>query len=102
VSEGSKLTLRCPECAAHLVVDATTGEVLFHRGAKEPAAGGKTFEALLSDLDQKKEQAESIFSREMKALKERDRLLAERFEEAVKRAADDPDDTPPPRPFDLD
>lgn len=102
MSEKNKLTLRCPDCNSHLVVDATTGEVLFHRKPEEPVGGGKDFEALLSDLDQKKEQAEDVFSREMEAMKDRDRLLADKFDEAMKRAAEDPDETPPPRPFDLD
>ncbi len=97
-----RLTLRCPDCDAHLVVDAATGEVLFHRKAKEPLAGGKDFDSLLNDLDQQKEQAEEIFSREVEAMKDRDRLLADKFDEAMKRAAEDPDDAPPPRPFDLD
>ena len=102
VSDETKLTLRCPDCDSHLVVDAATGEVLFHRKAKEPIAGGKDFDALLSGLDEQKEQAENIFSREMEAIKDRDRLLEDKFKEAMKRAAEDPDDAPPPRPFDLD
>lgn len=102
MSDETKLTLRCPDCNSHLVVDAATGEVLSHRRAKEPVGGGKDFDALLTDLDQQKEQAEDIFTREMAALKDRDRLLADKFEEAVKRASEDPDDRPPPRPFDLD
>ena len=36
MSDAGKLTLRCPDCDSHLVVDAATGEVLFHRKAKEP------------------------------------------------------------------
>lgn len=103
MSDGKKLTLRCPDCNSHLVVDAATGEVLFHRPAKEPLGGGKDFDSLLSDLDHQKEQAEDVFSREMAAMKDRDRLLADKFEEAMRRAKEEgDDDTPPPRPFDLD
>jgi hypothetical protein len=102
VSEATKLTLRCPDCSAHLVVDSKTGEVLFHSKAKQPLGGGRDFDTLLGDLDQQRERAEDIFSREVEALKDRDRLLADKFEEAMKRAAEDPDDKPPPRPFDLD
>ena len=101
MSDG-KLTLRCPDCDSHLVVDAATGEVLSHRKATRPIAGGKDFEALLSGLDEQKEQAEDIFTREMEAMKDRDRLLEEKFKEAMKRAEEEPDDSPPPRPFDLD
>ena len=43
-----------------------------------------------------------IFEREVEAHRDRDRLLEERFEEALRKAEEDPDDGPPPRPFDLD
>ena len=86
MSESGKLTLRCPDCNSHLVVDSD----------------GKDLSALLDDLEQQKEQAEDIFSREMEALKDRDRLLEDKFAEALKRAEEEPDDEPPVRPFDLD
>ena len=102
VSAERKLTLKCPDCDAHLVVDAATGEVLSHRAAESAPAGGKSFEALLGDLDIQKEQARDIFEREMHALKDQDRLLEEKFAEALKRAEEEPDDEPLLRPFDLD
>jgi len=102
VSDTGKLTLRCPDCNSHLVVDAATGEVLFHQSPEAPPAEGRDLASLLDDLDQQKEQAEEIFAREMDALKDRDRLLEDKFAEALKRAEDEPDDGPPVRPFDLD
>lgn len=102
MSDEGKLTLRCPECNADLVVDATTGEILFHKKAKEPLAGGKDFDSLLEGLDDDKSRAEEIFEREKAAMKDRDRLLEEKFEEAMRRAEEEPDEEPPPRPFDLD
>ena len=33
---------------------------------------------------------------------DRDRVLDERFAEALRKAEEEPDDVPPPRPFDLD
>ena len=102
MSDAGKLTLRCPDCNSHLVVDAATGEVLSHRAPDAPPADGKDLAALLDDLDQQKEQAEDIFSREMEALKDKDRLLEDKFAEALKRAEEEPDDEPPVRPFDLD
>ena len=102
MSDSRKLTLRCPDCNSHLVIDATTGEVLSHRPPKAPPAEGKDLTELLNDLEQQKEQAEDIFAREMDALKDRDRLLEDKFEEALKRAEEEPDDEPPLRPFDLD
>ena len=35
-------------------------------------------------------------------MKDRSRLLDEKFEEALRRAEEEPADVPPPRPFDLD
>ncbi len=100
--EPARLTIRCPGCEARLVVDAATGEVLSHRSADRPLAGGKDFDSLLKGLDEDKAEAEAVFEREMGALKDRDRLLEEKFREALKRAKEEPDDEPPVRPWDLD
>ena len=94
-------TLRCPDCDAELVVDASTGEILSHRKAKAPPAGGKSFDALFADLDAQKASAEERFEREKAAFADRDRLLGEKFDEAMKRADDEPDQ-PLRRPFDFD
>jgi hypothetical protein len=97
-----KLNVRCPECGSDLIVDAATGEPLSHRPAKRPPAGGKDFDALLAGLDADKDRADQIFEREKAAMKDRDRLLDEKFREAMKRAEEEPDEGPPKRPFDLD
>ena len=96
------LTLRCPECQADLKIDAETGEVIFHKPAKKAPAEGKDFEKLLQELEEERSNAEEIFEREVEAHKNRDRLLEEKFQEALRRAEESPDDEPPPRPFDLD
>jgi hypothetical protein len=100
--ENRKLTARCPECGSDLVIDAATGAVLSHRKAKQPIAGGKDFDALLKGLDEDKSRAEDVFQREVAAMKDRDRILEEKFREAMRRAEEDPDQGPPRRPFDLD
>lgn len=97
-----KLTLRCPDCDSELVIDAATGQILSHKKAKQPIAGGKDFDALLKGLDDDKSRAEDIFQREVAAMKDRDRLMEEKFREAMRRAEEDPDEGPPRRPFDLD
>jgi hypothetical protein len=102
VAEPPKLTLRCPDCSSHLVVDAATGEVLFHHKVESPPAGGKGFEELLADLDSERARAEDVFAREVAAHADRDRLLEERFRQALERAGNDPDDGPPPSPFDFE
>lgn len=100
MAESRKLTLRCPDCASHLVLDAVTGEVLFHEKVRDPAAGGKNFDELLDDIDRDKAQAEEVFEREVAAYDDRDRLLEEKFRQALERADDD--DGPPPSPFDFE
>ena len=102
MAETRKLTVRCPDCSSDLVIDVETGQVLSHRKAKQPIAGGKDFDSLLKGLDEDKSRAEDIFTREVAALKDRDRILEEKFREAMRRAEEDPDEGPPPRPFDLD
>ena len=102
LSETRKLSLRCPDCASHLVLDAATGEVLHHQKPDSPPAGGKDFTQLLAALDEEKAQAEEVFEREVTAHEDRDRLLEEKFRQALERAAEDPDDGPPPSPFDFD
>ena len=102
MTKSRHLTLRCPECQADLKLDAETGEVLFHKPARQPPAAGKNFDRLLEELDEEKAQAEEIFEREVEAHKNRDRLLQEKFEEAMRRAEESPDEEPPLRPFDLD
>lgn len=102
MSETRRLTVRCPDCSSDLVIDAGTGEVLSHRRAKQPPAGGKDFDALLKGLDDDKARAEDVFQREVAAMKDRDRLLEAKFREAMRRAEEDPDEGPPRRPFDLD
>jgi hypothetical protein len=101
-AESSKLTVRCPECGSDLVIDVATGAVLSHRRPKQPLAGGKDFDSLLAGIDDDKNRAEDVFQREVAAHKDRDRILEEKFREALRRAEEDPDQGPPPRPFDLD
>ena len=102
VSPKDRLLLDCPSCHAHLVVDRATGEILSHEVSQAAPAGGKTLEGLFDEMRAGKERAEDLFEQERAAQKDRDRLLAEKFEEALKRAESEPDDTPPLRPFDLD
>ncbi|MCB1037875.1 MAG: hypothetical protein KDD47_28835, partial [Acidobacteria bacterium] len=62
----------------------------------------KDFDSLLAGIDDDKARAEQKFEREVAAMKDRDRLLEEKFKEALRRAEEEPDDVPPRRPFDLD
>ena len=102
MSEARKLQIRCPDCGSDLTVDAATGESLFHKPPKAPLAGGKDLDSLFADMKAQKSRADEIFEQERAAMKDRDRLMEEKFREAVKRAEEDPDTGPPKRPFDFD
>jgi len=102
MGETVRISVRCPDCGSDLVVDAATGEVLSHRKPKQPLAGGKDLDSLFREMETGREKAEDLFAREVAAIKDRDRLLEEKFREAMKRAEEDPDEGPPHRPFDLD
>lgn len=101
MSDAARLTVRCPDCDSELVVDARTGAVLSHRAPKAPIAGGKSFDSLFADLDARKASADLRFEQEKAAHADRERLLAAKFEEALKRADETPDEAVR-RPFDAD
>ena len=101
VSAPARWTLICPECGGELVVDAATGAIVSHRPAKAAPGPAKSFDSLFADLDAQKAKAEDLFAREKAAYEDRDRLLEEKFKEAMKRAESEPD-VPLKRPYDLD
>jgi hypothetical protein len=84
------LDVTCPCCAALLKVDPETGAIVWVDQKKAPA---KNLDDLVSRsvLDEK-------FARSVKQTKNAREILERKFEEARKRAADDP--TRPPHPFD--
>ncbi|MGH9819229.1 MAG: 2-nitropropane dioxygenase, partial [Pyrinomonadaceae bacterium] len=85
-------------CEANLTVDAQTGAIISHE-EKKKAHG--SFEELAGQLTKQKETREQIFAQEMSSMKDRERLLEEKFKEALKKA--DTDSTTPFRnPLDLD
>ena len=96
------LTVTCPDCGSDLTIDVESGTVLFHKPPPEPTGAEKDFDALLAGIDDSKNRAQDIFQREFSALKDRDRLMEEKFEEALRRAEEEPEDEPPVRPWDLD
>ncbi len=93
-----KFSIICPCCEAVLTVDSQTGALLAH---EEKTKKIGSFEDLKSDLTKQKEQREQIFAQEMSSQKDRERLLEEKFQEALKRAGGEPN-TPFKNPLDLD
>jgi hypothetical protein len=88
MSESSRFTIICPCCESTLNIDAQTGAILAHQEKHKPVAA---FEDMVKDLDKQKETREQIFSQELSSMKDRGRLLEEKFKEAMKRAEKDKD-----------
>jgi hypothetical protein len=93
-----KFTLICPCCEAAITVDSQTGAVLSLEEKKKITG---SFEDLAGELNKQKELREQIFAQEMSSVKDRERLLEEKFKEALKRA-DTTSDTPFKNPLDLE
>ncbi len=93
-----KFNIICPCCEANLTIDAETGAILAH---EEKAKKLGSFEDLKNDLAKQKELRENLFAQEMSSQKDRERILEEKFKEAMKRADTD-SDKPFRNPLDLD
>lgn len=91
----------CPDCGAMLRIDPITQTVISHT----PAPRKRTFEDLTAAAQAAREQdarRDSIFAQSVEAQKNRDDILAKKFEEAFRKAKESPDTGKPFREFDLD
>jgi len=86
MEEGSRFTILCPCCEATLVIDAHTGAIISHQEKAKPLA---SFDEMKKDLDRQKQLRDQLFSQEMGSVKDRERLLEEKFRDAMKRAEDE-------------
>lgn len=93
-----KFSIICPCCEATLTIDAKTGALLAHEEKKKILG---SFEDLQGELNKQKDLREQIFAQEMSSMKDRERLLEEKFKEAMKRA-DEVKDEPYRNPLDFD
>lgn len=97
--EKKKIQINCPSCETKLLVDAETGEVLWHE-IKEKKKETLSLGEMVKNLDKHRKETEERIERERAALKERPRILEEKVKESMKRV--DKDAPPPLRPIDLD
>ncbi len=93
-----RISVICPCCEATLTVDGQTGSLIAHEEKKKVLG---SFDELKGELGKQKELRDALFSQEMSSLKDRSRLLDEKFQEAMKRAETDKD-KPFHNPLDLD
>jgi hypothetical protein len=99
MSSAPTLSVRCPACQALLSVDAATGNVLSHGAA---AAGPKAdMDVALKALKEGKGRREDLFRRSLSDERNKGDALRKKFEDAVRKAKENPDAPPPPREVDL-
>lgn len=93
-----RFSIVCPCCEATIRVDAQTGSILAHEEKKKVHG---SFEELKGELSKQAEHRDQIFAQEMSSMKDRERLLEEKFQEALKKA-DTGSDKPFRNPLDMD
>jgi hypothetical protein len=98
MADNSRFTIICPCCEATLTIDAQTGTMISHEEKARPVA---SFDEMVKGLDKQKQMREQIFTQELSSMKDRERILQEKFEEAMKRADKDKD-KPYRNPMDID
>jgi hypothetical protein len=98
MADTSKFTIICPCCESTLTIDVQTGALLSHDEKTKPIA---SFDDMVKGLDKQKQVREQIFAQELSSMKDRDRILQEKFQEAMKRADKDKD-KPYRNPLDID
>src|SRR6266702_8119751 len=91
----------CPDCVAMLRVDPVTRAIISHKSAPKKKMFADFGEAAKA-LREADARRESIFAQSVDAQKNKDDVLAKKFEEAVKKAKESPLTDRPLRDFDLD
>jgi len=98
MADKSRYTIICPCCETTLTIDAQTGALISHEEKTKPLA---SFDEMVKGLDKQKQMREQIFAQELNSQKDRDRILEEKFQEAMRRAEKDKD-KPFINPMDID
>ena len=95
------ITVHCPDCGSELTIDADSGQVLDHRPA--PArARSVDLERSQELLQRQERERDQRFRASVEAEKQRESVLAKKFEHSMKRVRDNPGDPRPLRDLDLD
>jgi hypothetical protein len=98
MTDTTRLTVICPCCEATLTVDAQTGALISHEEKSKPIA---SFDEMFKGMDKQKQMRDQLFQQELSSQKDRERLLEEKFRDAMKRAEKDKD-KPYINPLDVD
>jgi hypothetical protein len=91
----------CPDCGAILRIDPETRAILSHSSAPRKRTF-EDFESAAKAMREQDERKEDIFRQSIEAEKNKQQLFDKRFEEALRKAKESPDEGKPLREFDLD
>jgi hypothetical protein len=91
----------CPCCGAVLKVDAATHAVIAHVAPVKPKMFAD-LDAAAKSMREQEGRKESIFRQAVDAEKNKASVLEKKFQEAVKKAKESPEEGPMIRDFDLD
>jgi hypothetical protein len=100
-SSSQPFEIGCPCCSAVLKVDPETKAVISHVAPVKPKTFND-FEAAAKAMREQEGRKESIFRQAVDAEKNKASLLEKKFQEAVKKAKETPDEGPRIRDFELD
>ncbi|HEY6272802.1 MAG TPA: hypothetical protein VIX19_12540 [Terriglobales bacterium] len=91
----------CPCCGAVLKIDPETHAVIAHVAPIKPKTFSD-FDAAAKAMREQEGRKESLFRQAVDAEKNKASVLEKKFQEAVKKAKESPDEGPMIRDFDLD
>lgn len=95
------LQIQCPDCGATLRIDSQSGAVLSHQRAERRPADVDLAQAG-RQLRHQEDQRNRRYDDALAQHRQRDRILDQKFEDALRRAKEHPGEVPPPRDIDLD
>ena len=100
-SKSELFEVGCPCCGAVLKVDSETKAVISHVAPVKPKMFAD-FDSAAKAMREQEGRKESIFRQAVDAEKNKADLLEKKFQEAMKKAKESPDQGPQIRDFDLD
>ena len=100
-SKSELFEVSCPCCSASLKIDPETRTVISHVAAVKPKTFAD-FEAAAKAMREQEGRKESLFRAAVDAEKNKADVLEKKFQEAVKKAKETPDEPQRIRDFDLD
>ena len=99
--EEAAVVVTCPCCGAKLTVDPALKAVIHHALPPKPAGPTKDLREAMEALKGEAEKRRALFQQAAEAEKDKSKVLDKRFQEALKKAKDEPVERPV-RDIDLD